>query len=179
MEIQEKERILNDAVVVFLVKNSHVFLATKMKKIGKGKLNSWGGGIEKGETSFDAGVRELEEETRGNRKTGVIVHKDNLSKVAIMDFHNTTSEGITFVCKVHMLVATKWEGEIISTEDMADPKLYSLNDIPLDQMMPADRVWFPKMFSGRKFVGKAKLSPRQETLIGNVEIIYVDSFPDE
>lgn len=150
-----------------------------MKKIGRGKLNSYGGGIEKSETSFVAGIRELEEETRGNREVGIIVHKNNLQKVAIMDFHNTTVEGITFVCKVHMLVASEWNGEIVSTEDMADPKFYPISSIPLDQMMPADKIWVPEIFSGKRFIGKAKYGPRQETLIGEVEITYVDSFPEE
>jgi len=89
-----------------LKKNDEVWLAIKTKKIGKGKLNAHGGGIEPGETSFDAGIRELEEETRGDRARGVIVKREHLEKVGIMHFHNTTEEGITFVCKVHVLMAS-------------------------------------------------------------------------
>ena len=177
--MENEEKILNDAVLVFLVKNGQVYLATKMLKIGKGKLNGYGGGIEKGEDSFLAGIRELEEETRGTRERGVIVDMKDLEKVAIMDFHNTTAEGVTFICKVHMLIAADWVGEVISTNEMANPKLYPVDKIPLDQMMPADKVWMPRIFSGRKFIGKAKYGPRQETLIGDVEIKYVDVFPKE
>jgi 8-oxo-dGTP pyrophosphatase MutT (NUDIX family) len=176
---QEQEKILKDAVLVFLVKDGQVLLATKMKKIGKGKLNSYGGGIEEGETPVQAVIRELEEETRGDKVKGILVEPKDMEKVGIMNFHNTTEEGITFVCKVHMFIARYWHGEIISTEDLADPKWYSIDAIPADHMMPADAVWLPEILKGRKIVGFAKYTPHQASLIGEVKITYVDVVPEQ
>ncbi len=176
MEANETEKILNDAVLVFLVKDGKVLLATKTKKIGKGKLNAHGGGIEPGETPSVAGARELEEETRGDREVGVIVDPNHLEKVAIMHFRNTTEGGITFVCKVHCFIAKDWQGEIISTDDMANPEWFPIDNIPLDQMMLADRIWLPIMLSGKKIEGYATYGPRQETLINDVEIEYINNF---
>ena len=65
---KEEEKILYDAVLVFFVKDGKVLLPTKMKKIGKGKLNGYGGGIEKDETPITAAIREVEEETKGEKE---------------------------------------------------------------------------------------------------------------
>ncbi len=172
----EKEKILNDAVLVFLVKDGKVLLATKMKKIGKGRLNSYGGGIEKGETPLDAAIREFEEETRGQRETGIILQSKDIEKMAEMSFHDNTAEGISFICKVHIFVTRQWEGEIISTEDMADPKWYEIHNLPADRMIPGDIFWMPAVLSGKKIIGKAQYGPRQEKLVGEVEILEVSSF---
>jgi len=62
---------------------------------------------------------------------------------------------------------------------MANPKLYRIDEVPLERMMPADKVWVPEILAGKKIIGKAKYSPKQEKLIGEVEIKFVDSFPEE
>lgn len=179
MQTKEKEKKLKDAVLVFLIANNSVLLATKMKKIGKGRLNGYGGGIEAEETSRQAAMRELEEETRGNRDFGVTVNYEDLEKVAIMDFHNTTEENEIFICKVHVFLARSWEGLVISTEDMANPTWYKMDNLPLDKMCPADKVWLPLVLSGKKIRGFAKYGPRQETLIGEVKVNTVDCIQEE
>ncbi len=174
----EKEKILKDAVLAFFVKDGKVLLGIKMKKIGKGKLNGHGGGIEEGETPEEACIREVEEETRENgiSGTGVNIFPEDLIKTAEMSFHNQTEEGIVFICKVHVFLVKKWEGEIRSTEDLSKLSWYKINNIPKDMLMPADPFWLPIALSGKKIVGKAEYTPRQEKLVGEVEILEVSSF---
>ncbi len=182
MAKKEKEKILKNAVLVFLFSDTYkkVLLALKTKKIGKGRLNGYGGGIKKGETARKAAAREIEEETRPTPKgRGIIVDPKRLKKVAIMHFHNITENGEPFVCKVHVFLADKWAGKIVETKDMAEPQFYHIDDLPLKRMCPADRFWFPLIFRGKPFVGFAKQKGRQTILIGRPKINYVDCLSEE
>lgn len=168
-----EEKELYDATVCFLYRESKILLALKTDKIGKGKRNGYGGGVED-ESVLDCAVRELKEETGG-----VVAQPEDLEKIAIVYFHNTKSDGRTFVLKVHFFLVHKWEGEANGTEEMTDPKWFSINNLPLDEMMPSDKEWLPIALSGKKIIAKAYLSPFQEKSLGEVEIAYVDYFLDE
>lgn len=61
---------------------------------------------------------------------------------------------------------------------MIDPKWFAVEDLPLNEMMPADRQWLPVALSGKKITAKAYLSPFQEQSLADVEIEYVDSFDE-
>lgn len=167
-----EEKELKNATVCFLYREGKILLALKTNKIGKGKRNGYGGGVED-ESVLDCAVRELKEETGG-----VVASPDDLEQIAIVHFHNTKSDGKTFVCKVHFFLVHKWEGEVKETEEMIDPKWFSINDLPLDEMMPADKEWLPVALSGKKIIAKASLGPFQEKFLGDIEIIYVESFLD-
>lgn len=169
---QEEEKILYDAVLVYFVKDDQVLLAMKMKKIGKGKLNGYGGGIEDNETPRQAAVREVEEET------GVIIRAEDLEEVAEMYFKNHTESGETFVCKVYVYLCRSWEGNFVPTEEMADPAWFPTDSLPFERMMPDDPHWLPHIFSGKKIIGRAELAPRQSAIIGKVEITEVASLSD-
>ncbi|MEK7653015.1 MAG: NUDIX domain-containing protein, partial [Patescibacteria group bacterium] len=101
----ESEKTLLQAVLCFFVRGDQVLLAKKMKAIGKGRLNGYGGGIEPGETPLKAIVREVAEESGG-----AYVGPEDLVKVAVADFHNTKEDGATFICRVHTYIARSWIG---------------------------------------------------------------------
>jgi 8-oxo-dGTP pyrophosphatase MutT (NUDIX family) len=172
MTEKREEKVLNDATVCFLYRDGEILLGLKTQKIGKGKRNGYGGGVED-ESVLECAIRELKEETGG-----IITLPEHLEKIAIVHFHNTKSNGETFVCKVHFYLVHTWEGEIKDTEEMIDPKWFSIENLPLDEMMPADRQWLPIALSGKKIIAKAYLSPFQEKSLGDVEIEYVDSFDE-
>lgn len=165
-----EEKELYSAVVCFLYKDDKILLGVETQKIGKGKRNGYGGGVED-ESILDCAVRELKEETGG-----VVAQPGDLEKIAIVHFHNTKSDGKTFVCKVHFFLVHKWKGEVKETEEMAEPKWFSINNLPLDEMMPSDKEWLPIALNGKKIIVKAYLGPFQEKSIGDVEITYVSSF---
>ena len=73
------EHVLYHATVVFLIKGNKVLLGKKTRKIGEGRFNGPGGGIEKGEIPEESAVRETFEETRvrvspEKLERGAIVH---------------------------------------------------------------------------------------------------------
>lgn len=168
-----KEKVLKNATLCFPIRSGEVALGRKLKHIGVGKLNGCGGGIEEGENPLDAMIRELHEEWDVTAKPA------DFEKVAIIDFDNTTIEGIDFICRVHVYLLRRWSGELRSTGEMDVPTWYPLDDLPLDEMMPADRVWFPLIMDGCKIEGRAKYGPHQQELLAPMKIDFVDSFPDE
>jgi 8-oxo-dGTP pyrophosphatase MutT (NUDIX family) len=167
----EKEKVLNDAVLCFLERGDEILFAWKTRNIGKDRWNGYGGGINDGESPEEATVREMEEEG------GVIVSQEHLEKVAIVDFHNTKSDGEKFVCKVHIYLVHQWLGEPKASKDgeMINPTWFKKNKPP-EPIMPADKKLLSFVLSGKKILARVWLGPFQQELLKEVEIEEVDSF---
>lgn len=168
-----EEKTFGEATVVFPMREGKVLLARKTRKIGAGCWNGYGGVPNKGESLPECAVRELFEES------GLRGATCDLQKIAIMDFHNTKSDGSSFVARVHFYTLRSWEGEYHETVEMADPTWFPIDSLPLDAMMPADRVYLPGALAGNKLIGTARYTPFQRELIGAVEVTTVTEFPDE
>ncbi len=170
----EKEKVLLSATVVFLVDEFRklVWLSKKTAKIGKGCWNGYGGGIKPGENLNVAALRELREES------GVVTLKNFLWKVAEMDFYNIKTDRSVFVCKVHCFFVDWWIGDPQSKpdENMVDPTIFHFDNLPFDQMMPADKDFLPYVFAKRKVRGRAFLGPFQKEKLAPTEIEFVDYF---
>ena len=152
------------------MKDDQVLLAMKTKKIGKGCWNGYGGGIEDGETPEDSLVREFAEEAK------VTIAPESIVKVAVIDFHNTKTDGTIFVCKVHIYFVNQWEGKPQATDTMVTPTWFSKDRLPLDKMMPADKEWLPVVLSGQKILAEAHYTPFQQSLLKGVQIQCTDLF---
>lgn len=150
-----------------------MLLAKKKLKIGAGCWNGYGGGLNPGERYLDAAVRELFEEC------GVKALPENLTKIAIMDFRNTKSDGTTFVIRVHFYTVSIWTGEPQETNEMSVPQLFSLDELPLDEMMPADRAFLSIALNGKKIIGSAHYGPFQKEMQGEVRFCEINEFPNE
>jgi 8-oxo-dGTP diphosphatase len=166
----KEEKVLIDAVLGYLIKDNRVLMARKAKKIGEGCWSGYGGGIDSGETETQALVRELKEES------GLTATEESLEKVAIIDFHNTKSDGQKFICKVHIFLIDNWIGKIKETEEMLTPTWFDINNLPLDEMMPSDKDWLPQLLKGKKMMASAYLGPFQKTSLAKTKIEYIDNF---
>lgn len=163
------EKVLLQAVLCFplrrIADRDELLLARKTKHIGQGLLNGYGGGIEGNELPEDAMVRELEEEC------ALKARRDDLQKIAVVDFHNTKQDGETFRCRVHVYLLRTWEGTLMPTEEMVDPRWYPIDALPFDEMMLADREWVPAALTRGPIYARAHYGPRQHTLLAPVEIL--------
>ena len=142
----------NEGVLVLFVRkspdnpntSSEVLLAKRSltAKIGKGKLNGYGGKIKKNETPKHATVREVDEET----KHGLIVREQDLEPRGKIIFYNF--KGLP-ICDVHLFVCLEFSGEPNESKEMLDPKWYAASQIASLDMMPGDRLFIPILLEGR------------------------------
>jgi len=135
------------ATLIFPVKNGKVTLAKKKLKVGVGLWNGYGGkeeDVDKGSMKRCA-VREFAVETDGAR-----IRIEDLDLVAHVDFYKA---GV-YIFECHVYFADEWEGEIKETREMGPPKEFSAQDLPLDEMMPGDRLWLERVFSGERIRAK-------------------------
>lgn len=141
---------MREEVVVFftrLVKGSvEVLLGLKSKtaKVSEGRWNGYGGGIEPGEIPQFAGVRETDEETNH----GIAVIEEDLEPMGSVVFHNPVSKGDR---RVHFFVCHKFTGEARETDEMRCPTWFDPRaEATMMKMMPADRLFVPKMILERR-----------------------------
>ena len=168
MKKKPEEKVLCEAVLSFLVRPKKVLLAKKMAKIGAGLWNGHGGGIENGQSPEEAAVAELKQEA------GVMVLERNLEKVAELYMHNTTEDGTKFTCHVIVFFVRIWNGAPISTEEMSDPTWFDFDEIPINQMLPADKHWLPLVLSGKKIKVDASYGPHQKKLLSFARQVLPD-----
>jgi len=169
-----EEKKLLEATLGFLIKNNQIWLAKKTKKIGVGYWNGYGGGIEpEDKNEIECLSREVQEEC------GVKISKESVEKVAIIDFHNTKSDGEVFVCKVHIFLIREWDGEPKESDEMITPTKFEINKLPTENMMPADKEWLPLVLEGKKLIAEYYYGPFQKELTGKSKIKFVENFPQE
>ena len=171
---KREEKTLYLGTLIFPVRDGEVLLAEKTRKIGKGFLNGYGGGVEPGESARACAVREFGEETGGAQ----IVEQD-LRKVGIVHFKNNKSDGSIFVATIHVYTVSSWTGDIVSTEEMIHPQWYPITTIAEQKLLPADRFWLPRMLQGEKAVAWAEYTPYQEALVGEVRFEPTDSMEED
>lgn len=159
-----EEKVLLNATLCFLRRDSEILLARKANKIGAGCWNGYGGGIEEGETPEIATIRELEEEA------AVYGAPEELQKIAVVDFHNTKTDGEQFTCRVHVYTLSEWEGMPQETEEMLTPTWFPIAELPIDEMMLADAAWLPAALRDRTIYAEAWYGPRQHSLLRPVKI---------
>jgi 8-oxo-dGTP diphosphatase len=171
----QEEKVLFKATVCLPIKDGKVLLGMKTRKIGMGCWNGYGGGVEDGETLIECAIRELEEES------GLKAKARDFEKVAIVNFHNEKSDGSIFISRVHFFLVKDWEGEPTETLDgaMITPTFFDIDNLPYDEMMPADKEFFPLILNGKKVLVESHYTPFQKELKREVKIEEVKELPED
>lgn len=137
-------------VVLLIDKDGRICLARKKQAIhhdggdisySLGLYNGYGGKMDAtDETILDTAARELFDES------GVIAQKEDLEKILRVYFY-ISKEGVLIpFMDVSFFLLRVWEGEPLEGLEMGVPKFFAQDDIPYNEMMPADRILFEKMF---------------------------------
>ncbi|MFH0804458.1 MAG: 8-oxo-dGTP diphosphatase [Candidatus Zambryskibacteria bacterium] len=134
---------LRDTTLVFLVKKSggqitDICLAMKKRGFGANRWNGVGGKVDASkETVEEAAIRETREE--------IDVLVKDLNKIAELTFHFPHNPA--WDQAVHTYFTENWEGEPKESEEM-NPKWFSLDEIPFENMWPDDTFWLPEVLKG-------------------------------
>lgn len=154
------------ATLTFPIRDNQILLAIKQKKVGAGKWNGFGGKPEDDDAGIrDTAVRELFEES-GH---GIIATPGDLEPVAHIDFFffaNTTNEPDWSVI---ICLTRTFSGQTRDTNEMKQATWFRFDEIPYENMMPADRDFLPKILAGETFRGRIRFN---EPMTGFVELTY-------
>lgn len=123
-----------------IVKERKILLGMKKRGFGAGRWNGFGGKVEGGETVEAAAKRETQEECALSIET--------MEKVGIHEFEFHDRRGD--ILEVHVFRVDSFSGEPRETEEM-QPRWFTLDAIPYDEMWPDDIYWFPLFLEGKKF----------------------------
>lgn len=154
---------MQDATLVFLLRDDEILLGLKKRGFAQGKLNGFGGKIENGETIESAVARELYEEC------SVRVDLADLKPVARLDFFFPAKPEWDQV--VHVFVAERWRGEPAETDEML-PMWVKTNSIPYDRMWADDQYWLSLILQGKRVQAAFTFKDDNET-VKDARIHYV------
>ena len=134
-------RPTEEATLMFVVQDGRMLLIHKKRGLGAGLINGPGGRLELGETPEQCALRETREEL------GIEVQNPRFAGELCFDM----TDG--YKLRAHVFTATQFSG--IPTEtDEATPEWFALDALPFERMWSDDRIWFPYMLSGRRFIGR-------------------------
>lgn len=122
-------------------KEQKILLAMKKRSFGKGKWNGVGGKLNEEETIKEALVRETREEIN------IVVNQDDLTQVATLNF--SFKNNPDWNQQSHVFFTEKWSGEPSESEEM-NPKWYSTDSLPFENMWVDDIHWLPLVLKGKK-----------------------------
>ncbi|CAG0941588.1 ADP-ribose pyrophosphatase [Anaerolineae bacterium] len=146
---------MQDATLVFLVRDQQILLGLKKRGLGEGKYNGFGGKVEPNEAIADAAARELQEEC------GIHVAVRDLQPVARIEFFFAAKPEWNQV--VHAFIAKQWRGEPIETDEMS-PRWFATNSIPYDRMWADDQHWLPRVLQGKRVAAVFTFKEDNETV---------------
>ena len=138
----EELRTLNTTLTVFF-KDNKILLGEKKRGFAKGTLNGIGGKQDEGETIDEAMIRECQEEIGVTPIDYVLIGKIHF---------DVWYKGERVNMYMNVYTCTKFDGEIIETEEML-PKWYDIDNIPYEKMLADDLLWMPMALNGKHFVG--------------------------
>ncbi|MDR3519359.1 MAG: 8-oxo-dGTP diphosphatase [Candidatus Pacebacteria bacterium] len=122
-------------------KEQKILLAMKKRSFGKGKWNGVGGKLNDKETIKEALARETQEEIN------VVVNQNDLTQVATLDF--SFKDNPEWDQQSHVFFTEKWNGDPTESEEM-NPKWYSIDSLPFENMWIDDVHWLPLVLEGKK-----------------------------
>lgn len=132
---------VDQATLLFVVRDGEILLIRKKRGLGAGKINGPGGRVDPGELPEQGAVREAQEEI------GITPHAPIEKGQLSFQFVDGYS------IHVHVFQTDSFSGTPYETDE-AIPLWFSTENIPYDEMWADDRIWLPLMLDGKPFSGR-------------------------
>ena len=146
----------------FIQDEDKVLLGRKARKIGAGLWNGIGGNVEDGDKTIeDTAKREVKEE--------IGVEVGDITCLGEVDFKFPSLKKIN---KVVMFVTDDYKGELSpNLEEISELKWFNKNELPLEEMLAADKEFIPLLLKGKKIKGEVRFTDEFKLLFCNIEEI--------
>lgn len=143
--------------VAIVHRNSRILLGKKKKKLGAGRYNGFGGGMEDFDDGiYGAAIRETREEV------GItLIHPERMGRI-LFRFQNDEQDH-----DVHFFRAKRYLGTPKETDEMT-AEWFNINNIPYDQMWTDDKYWLPILLRDNYFLGNFLFSSKHEIIDYNL-----------
>ncbi|KAJ2605956.1 hypothetical protein EV177_006037 [Coemansia sp. RSA 1804] len=152
--------------LIFPIDGERVLLGMKKRGLGQGKLNGFGGKVERNESVRQGACRELLEES-GLQCTA------EPERIGLLLFY---FEHDPVAMEVHVFRAEQFAGQAVETDEMR-PQWFGAHSMPFDQMWADDPAWWPLVLRRQLFVGRFWFKADQLT-ITRQELYPVDSLDE-
>lgn len=154
----EKLKTINTTLVL-IEKGNKILLGQKKRGFAKGTYNGIGGKQDEGETIEQAMIRECQEEI------GAI--PTVFEQVGYIHF-DVWYKGEHSNMQLYIYSCTEYTGKIIETDEMI-PQWFDRDNLPYDQMLEDDKLWYEYFLQGKKFIGDVKFDPNMKMLSNKFE----------
>ena len=137
--------------VAIVYRHPRILLGEKKKKLGAGRYNGFGGGIEPiDKTIYDTAIREAQEEI------GItLINPERMGRIL---FHFQSDEQDH---DVHFFRARRYLGTPKETDEMT-AEWFNIDNIPYDNMWKDDAYWLPILLEGKRFLGEFLFTPEHD-----------------
>jgi len=132
-----------------------VLLGYKKTGLGRGKIVALGGHVEPGESTAQAAVREVNEES------GLVVAPAALTEAAWLTF--LFPAHASWDMDVAIFTAGHWSGEPAETDEIR-PQWFDVSDLPFDQMWDDAPRWLPRVLAGERLRATFSYAADNETV---------------
>ncbi len=137
-------------------KDGYILLGKKKRGFGIQKWNGFGGKVQEGESLTACAVRELAEES------GLQAQEKDLKEVAYLEFIFPATPELDHPGNVYFI--DTFTGELHETKEM-EPRWFSIDSLPYDEMWSADKIWLPKLLQGKYLRGRIIFADNNDDFI--------------
>ena len=145
--------------VSIIYQHPRILLGMKKKKLGKGRYNGFGGGIEGEESVIDCAIRETLEEA-----SITLVDPEIMGRI-LFNFESDEQDHL-----VYFIRASQYTGDPQESDEMTC-EWFEIDKIPYDKMWSSDRYWLPILLGGKKFEGNLVFNENHQIVRYTLDIV--------
>lgn len=155
-----------EVTLCFLIRkcagSAEVLLGLKQTGFGTGKIVGIGGHVEPGESSAQAVVREVYEET------GLSVRQEDLTDAGVVQF--VFPARAAWNMSARLFTTSQWTGEPAASDEII-PEWFRIDALPVERMWQDADHWLPVVLEGGRVNVVVTLNSDNETVASSVSLL--------